>query len=95
MYDTYVYYKTKKDEARGKCRCFTTKTQLHGSQTNPKPKGSKPKAKIDASDIVFNVYYYFKSEKEKGRLYLGFDNLVKKTLAATGIRSRSRFTKTQ
>ena len=31
------------------------KMKLHGSQANSKPRGSKPKAKIDASDIVFNV----------------------------------------
>ena len=75
------------------------KMKLHGSQANSKPRGSKPKAKIDASDIVFNVYSYFKSEKEKGLLYISIDTLVKRTLAATGIRSRttlnSRFTKTQ
>ena len=51
------------DEARGKGRCF----KLHGSKTNPKPRGSKPKANSDASNIVFNVSIYFKSEKEKGR----------------------------
>ena len=84
---------TIKDEARGKCRCFTTKMKLHGSQANSKPRCSKPKAKIDASDIVFNVYSYFKSEKEKGRLYISIDILVKRTLAATGIRSRTTLNK--
>ena len=69
------------------------KAKLHGSQTNSKPRGSKPKANIDASDIVFNVYSNFKSEKKKGSLYLSIDNLVKKTLAATGIRSRTTLNK--
>ena len=69
------------------------KAKLHCSQTNSKPRCSKPKAKIDASDIVFNVYFYFKSVKEKGRLYLSIDNLVKITLAATGIRSRTPLNK--
>ena len=67
--------------------------KLHGSQANSKPRGSKPKAKIDASDIVFNVYSYFKSEKEKGRLYISIDTLVKRTLAATGIRRRKTLNK--
>ena len=69
------------------------KAKLHGSQANSKPRGSKPKAKIDASDIVFNVYSNFKSEKEKGRLYISIDNLVKRTLAATGIKSRTTLNK--
>ena len=62
------------------------KATLHDSQANSKPRGSKLKAKIDASDILFNIYSYFKSEKEKCRLYISIDNLVKRTLAVTGIK---------
>ena len=53
----------------------------------------KPKSKLDASDIVFNVYSYFKSEKEKGKLYLSIDRIIDRTLAATGIRSRTTLNK--
>ena len=38
------------------------------------------------ADILFNIYSYFKSEKEKCRLYISIDNLVKRTLTATGIK---------
>ena len=69
------------------------KAKLHGSQTNSGPGVSKPKSKLDASDIVFNVYSYFKKEKEKGSLYISIDKLVKRTLAATGLRSKTTLNK--
>ena len=41
--------------------------------------------KLEASDIIFNIFSYFKREKERGKLYLSIDKLWKRTIAATGV----------
>ena len=44
-----------------------------------------PPRKLDASDITFNIFSFFKREKERGSLYLSVDKLWQRTLAATGV----------
>ena len=44
-----------------------------------------PQSKLDASDIIFNIFSFFKREKERGTLYLSVDKLWQRTLAATGV----------
>ena len=41
--------------------------------------------KLEASDIIFNIFSYFKREKERGKLYLSVDKLWERTIAATGV----------
>ena len=44
-----------------------------------------PQSKLDASDIIFNIFSFFKREKERGILYLSVDKLWQRTLSATGV----------
>ena len=44
-----------------------------------------PQSKLDASDIIFNIFSFFKREKERGILNLSVDKLWQRTLAATGV----------